>query len=118
MVLNTKFTLEFVIWPETAGSLLMVETELLDIYFNAHLFNEAPQFDFANVSVSAGLWTESTWQNIAFVVDRIDENTSSVQIYKDGLAIDTAVTIEGLIIDTLENTHVIGRGFQGFLYKL
>ena len=115
-VLNTKFTIEFTIWPETAGSLLMVKTEAEEIAINVQLFDSAPQYDFADQIVSAGTWTASEWQRIAYVLDRIDSTTSSIQIYVNGIAVVNAITVDGLFIDSLENTHYIGRGYTGFLY--
>ena len=114
LVLNTRFTLEFIIRPETSGSLFTIvesdDAHVLTFAFTAdslslQVYNTSVMVDFNS--------HETKWYNLAVAVDLM-----TVRFYADGVAYDPVETLQSLVIDTMGNSHIFGREYQGYLYTI
>ena len=69
LILNTIFTLEYVIRPESAGKLLSITNSELEDFLVFELTSYAIRFTYKpDISIEAGLWKPKTWQNVAATV--------------------------------------------------
>ena len=112
LVLNTKFTLEFILRPEIAGSFLKV-SDMTQTSFIELLLSEF-DLDFAfkdQLNFREGSWDLNTWHNMAVTVNLLE-----VRLYIDGVPLGLLHALPEVIIDSLDNSHRIGNDFQGLIY--
>ena len=109
LILNPKFTLEFIVRPEIPGDLMTILTDILRFDILESTFSLTYGSD---PSVAIGSWTVTTWYNIAVTVD-----LTQVQLFINNEAQGTILSISDILIDTPTNLHVVGRGFQGLMYS-
>ena len=113
LVLNTIFTLEFVIRPESDGKLLSIYNSDEDSFLQFELTTEAIKFTYMpDISIEGESWNLKTWQNVAVTVQ-----LTQVTLYLDNVQVGTSVTRDEISVDDLENIHAIGQDYTGFMYK-
>ena len=115
LVLNTQFTLEFVVRPSVPGGDMMHIPELV---LSAEIYNEKWGFQLDNQQVHAGTYDVAQWYNFALAVAREANERSTVHLYINNLRVGSPLTLDSLIIDSPENSHTFGTGFNGFLYRM
>ena len=114
LVLNTRFTLEFIIKPETSGNLMTILEKTGSHILTFALTNEALRLQaYDGATIADGNWVETKWHNIAFAVD-----LTTVRFFVDGSAYEPVETLQSLVIDSLGNKHIVGREYQGFMYTI
>ena len=113
LILNTSFTLEFIVRPEDGGQLFCI-TNLLDENVLAVVLQnfqlQLIQHDLPphqHGTVELGIW-----YNLAVSVSRLD-----VKLYIHGVQVGGDHTLAELVIDSPNNIHSLGLDFTGMMYK-
>lgn len=115
LVLNAEFTLDF--WlrpyvdPENNGKLLHVSGSV-EVLFG--LFKNAPGMEYLIKHYSTASLSKE-WTHLRY---SITKSLSYIYINDVLLIHDQGVFIVEPIIDEATNTHTVGNGYVGFIYKI
>jgi hypothetical protein len=115
LVFNVEFMLEF--WlrpyvdPENNGTLLHASGSI-DVLFG--LSQNSPGMEYLITHYSTASLTQE-WTNIRYTISK-----SLLSIYINDLLLthDNSVYIIEPIVDEASNSHTIGNGYIGFIYKI
>ena len=106
LILNTKFTLEYIVRPEAAGQLLAITNDTTNILISqlstAGEVLLQKEFD----PVIATFTEEPRWYNIGFQVD-----LTSVKVYEDSAQVSALATLNELVIDSPTYLHTLGANY-------
>ena len=118
LVLNTQFTLEFIVRASVpGGKMLYVTTPQPIIFLSTYIDNSSWGLKWKNVDHFPGAYEALIWYNLAATVTRAGDQ-STVQLYVNNESVGEAMTLDSLLVDKLENLHTFGTGFNGFLYRM
>jgi len=105
LILNTSFTLEFIIRPETSGNLLTILNEDSSTFMEYSLTEDSTSLLITNEEeVVGGSWTAKTWTNVVVIVQH-----QVVNLYVDNIYVGIGSTLTSLVIDYPNHAHFIGR---------
>lgn len=113
LILNHVFTLELWIRPYVDemenANLYTISPDFADFTLTN---GDTPTMVFDSQSYNVSTVLSRRWQNLAYVIDNTE-----LSIYIDGLLMGQD-TLTGLFIDKIENTHILGIGYIGFIAEV